>query len=156
MTPELLRRVIVYPTLFWLSDEWGEPKFLSFPAEDLLVAIAIQESGLKQRYQQPHGGPARSFWQIEPPTARAVIDKWPPAGRIWEDMLCGAALSETLACCDAAACAIARGILWLNPKPLPNLRNGELDAGWEYYLECWRPGKPRPEAWSESVQKALA
>jgi hypothetical protein len=44
---------------------------------------------------------------------------------------------------DALATAFARLLLWTDPRTLPTTQQ----AGWQYYLDNWRPGKPHPGAW---------
>lgn len=55
---------------------------------------------------------------------------------------------------DAASCAIARGILRLDPRPLPKI--GDQGDAWECYTRTWRPGRPRPETWSASYKAAMS
>lgn len=166
MTPRLLYELIINPTLGAL----GAP-FNSREAAVLLGAIYIQESGLKHRRQMPRG-PARGYCQIEPPTAIDVLGrskpirdfcasigvKAPKLGSGGPDILREyddnvREFRCALQYCDAATCAIARGILLLEPSPLPI--DGDIQAGWKYYLKCWRPGKPRAEAWEESYRTAI-
>lgn len=141
MTPTVLRDVIIAPTCAQLG-KWATPavarRICSAEASDLLLAIAIQESGLRWREQQPDGGPARSWWQIEPQTWESVVKQWDLAARLIGSLRgAKAARGPFMAYCDSAACAVARGILWLDPAPLPFVRD---DDAWEYYLRTWRPG----------------
>lgn len=143
--------LVVRPTLDWLG-----PTYASDEAKVLLLAIAEQESLCAFRCQTP-SGPARSFWQIEPHTARAVYDKWPRGREALRQLdVPRPSLSpdEWLRWNDQAACVIARGILRLEPTPLPRL--GDEGGAWRYYNDrCWRPGKPRPEAWPGSYRRAF-
>lgn len=50
--------------------------------------------------------------------------------------------------------ALARLMLWDNPKPLPAL--GDCNGAWTYYNETWRPGRPRPDAWPVNYREALS
>lgn len=160
MTPELYLRLVIEPGLTWLGERYATP-----PAKLLLLAIAAQESRLQHRKQIV--GPARSYWQIEPPTAALVVSKWPvAAARLAELGIEVGYLERTarnnqpldycsrvLEFCDLAALVIARGILWLEPRPLPEL--GDEAGAWTYYAErCWRPGKPHPELWPASYRQA--
>lgn len=149
MTPKLLLDLVVRPTLAALAKRTGVPRWHTPEAECLLLAIAIQESNLAARRQTPRG-PARSWWQIEPPTALDVWSRCVPVERFLHDML---AHHNTMEYCDAAACAVARGILWLDPAELPEL--GEVLLARDYYLRCWRPGKPRLERWPEGYSAAM-
>jgi hypothetical protein len=151
MTPATLLSLVVRPTLQWLG-----PPYASREAEVMLLAIAGQESRCSHRCQTPTG-PARSLWQIEPPTARAVYDKWGRGRAALNDLsVPGPAflVDEWLRWSDLAACVIARGILWLEPSPLPAI--GDQQGAWTYYAErCWRPGKPHPETWAEHYRAAM-
>lgn len=158
MTPRQLLEVTVRPGLAWLGPGYG-----SREAEVMLLAIAQQESRIGARRQVPTG-PARSWWQAEPQTVAAVLAKWDwgrqrlkglgllnavglPAGP--HDLATIVELSEL------AACIVARGLLWLDPAPLPAL--GDRDAAWTCYAErTWRPGRPRPETWPACYAAALA
>jgi hypothetical protein len=136
----------------------------------LLLAIAIQESGLKHRFQWP-SGPARSWWQIELSTAVDCCTRCEPVAN-----LC-AEIGREYEYSDLAACAIAAGILRLTSGKLPVV--GDVDGAWNYYLKAWRPGKPmhwteaeysdyrrrvqlplgrgvdRPERWQEAYGQAV-
>lgn len=142
MTPRDLLQVCIRPTLAWLGEPYASPA-----AERFLVAVAVQESGLRHRRQQPQG-PARSFFQLEPQTVRAVLEKWPLAAERWMDLgLWSVTYEMAVEFNDPAACIIARGIMWLDPHPIPTT---EVEA-WQWYaMDTWRPGKPRPEKWSAS------
>jgi hypothetical protein len=149
-----LRDLVVEPVLFWLGPPYG-----SLEAEIMLLAIAGQESGCGTRCQAA-GGPARSVWQIEPATAAAVLGRW-PAGRsalaellLWPAWTDRDALAQGLQWSELGAAVIARGILWLEPRPLPAL--GDLAAAWAYYAEhTWRPGRPCPGTWPDAYGRAL-
>jgi hypothetical protein len=121
--------------------------------EVLLVAIAIQESGLKHR-RQIGGGPARSWWQIEPDTAIDTFQRCLPIRDVWEEFPLGDELLVELEHSEIRACAIAAGILRLTPGRLPAV--GDEDAAWQYYLKAWRPGKPRPGPWHKAYSDAEA
>lgn len=155
MTPLLLRSLIIAPALQALAVY--SPGIDTPQARVLLTAIAIQESALKKRYQAG-GGPARSWWQIEPRTAIDVLARYNAVRHFCIDIGVTEAVIEdfkyALQYCDAAACAIARGILHLDPQPLPDV--GMVNEAWLAYLRCWRPGKPRPETWNKAYEDALA
>jgi hypothetical protein len=55
---------------------------------------------------------------------------------------------------DLLATAFARLLLYTDAKALP----AETDAseGWDYYLRCWRPGKPHPGTWATRWSQARA
>jgi hypothetical protein len=127
----------------------------SLPARALLIAIALQESGLATR-QQTHG-PAHGLWQFEAEGVSGVLRH--PASSDRANALCRwrnvevIAVYHTLLSDDVLAAGIARLLLWTDPAPLPAL--GEVDAALQYYLRNWRPGKPRPEAFSYNYHEAI-
>lgn len=125
------------------------------PAQAQMLAIALQESALTER-RQLHGGPARSLYQFElgglagvlrhPATqghasrfvqALGYADATPPE------------LLEIMVLDSVLASGMARLNLFWDVHPLPVRSNGP-DAGWDYYLRVWRPGKPRPQDWPEN------
>lgn len=159
MTPKGLLTQIIEPSLGVLSVFVDKKvDIASIEAKLLLIAIGIQESGLTARRQFGHG-PARSWWQIEELTALDTIQRWRPLKAyltyleipipIHTATLFGYVLQYS----EYAACGIARGILALDPSPLPTV--GDLSGAWETYRRCWRPGKPRLEKWDSSYQLAL-
>lgn len=134
-------------------------KFDSKPARVQLLAIGLQESGFLTRQQ--HGGPARSYWQMEQGGGiRGVLTH--PASKAYARSFCGLRAvapveSDVYAAFlgdDQLACAFSRLLLWTDAAPLPQL--GDADGAWKYYLHNWRPGNPRPEAWLENYAAALA
>ncbi len=158
MKPETLLRLIIRPTLSELALYDTKQYLTSREAEVLLLAIAIQESSLQHRRQIR--GPARSFWQIEPPTYKDTLLRYTPLLMFVNDLEIGVNTVNTaidasyaMRYNDALACACARGILRLNPKPLPDV--GDEDGAWDYYLESWRPGKPRPGSWHQAYEGSL-
>lgn len=120
-------------------------------ARVLLMAIAGQESAWAHRLQV--GGPARSFWQFERGGGVAGVLSHPAsAGAI--KAVCGellvpcdtATVYEAMAWHDVLAAAMARLLLWTDPRPLPEL--GHVQPAWDYYLRNWRPGRPHPQTWA--------
>lgn len=144
MTPAALNRLIVQPVLAELDWPQVEERAV------LLIAIAVQESGLKSRRQVPYG-PASSWWQIEPATCLDCLGRCKPVRDLWADL--GLKRYEVLEFSDIGACAIAAGILRLTPGKLPEL--GDERAAWDYYLKAWRPGKPGPAWWPVSYEMAM-
>lgn len=126
------------------------------PARALIIAIGLQESRFEHR-RQAGGGPARGFWQFErgggtrgvleheasKPLARAVLTTLR-----YEPGECFDALAHN----DVLACAFARLLLWTHPSALPTSAAG----AWAYYLDTWRPGRPRPQTWQANYALALA
>lgn len=111
-------------------------------AEAMLLAIGLQESLLIHRRQI--GGPARGLLQFETGGVRGVLEH--QASRQPARAVCAArgvqpttaAVYAALEHDDVLAMAIARLLLWTDPKPLPEL--GDADAAWALYLRTWRPG----------------
>lgn len=150
MTPDILLTSIIRPALALLG-----PRYQGKDAERMLVAIALQESGLTNRVQV--GGPARGFWQFElgggvsgvlahRASARAAAGvclalKYPPTPQ---------AVYAALADNDILAACFARLLLWTDPQPVP-VTEAE---GWACYQRNWRPGRPHPDRWPANWAKA--
>lgn len=154
LAPEQFVRFIVEPALSWLHERDN-----TAPTEAVrlfLVAVAVQESGLRRRRQWPTG-PGRSWWQFEPRTVGAMLAH-PDARETMADLLAEFALPrgedelhEVLAYNDLAACVAARLLLRCDPQPVPV----GPDQAWSCYDRVWRPGKPAPERWFASWRAAL-
>lgn len=133
-------------------------KLTNAPARVMLLAIALQESGLAAR-EQMAGGPARGLWQFERGGVRGVLEH--PASAALAAALCAArgvpatsySVHASLAGDDVLAAGIARLLLWTDAAPLPPL-DADPDAGWAYYLRSWRPGRPRPREWAAHWSRA--
>lgn len=126
-------------------------------AKVMLIAIALQESGLTHRQQV--GGPARGLWQFERGGGvRGVLTH--PASRDYADRICRqrgiqptpaqvyAALDQD----DILACVFARLLLRTDPAALPTI--GDSGGAWNLYARVWRPGKPKPGDWPENYATA--
>lgn len=129
-------------------------------ATAMLLAIGAQESGFAQR-RQFNGGPARSLWMFELSGVVGVLRH--PMTREHIDhvlhALCYSSLGSRTESCytiiennDTLACCFARLLLWTVPERLAN--EDEPERGWDQYLRCWRPGKPRPDAWGAHFSDA--
>lgn len=130
----------------------------------LLLAIGLQESNLEHRRQI--GGPARGLWQFErnggvrgvlqrPSTfmhARVVCDAFGLSEE--RNALLTAKVYDALETNDVLAAALARLLLYTDPKRLPAF-GAEIDA-WDYYLRNWRPGKPHISRWPSCYNRALS
>jgi hypothetical protein len=140
------------------------PKSMSSePAIALLLAVGLQESGFQSRRQIQ--GPARGFWQFEEGNERAgmrLVLSNPTTAKHAAAVLLALkiramsteSLHQSLEHNDVLACAFARLMLWALPRPLP--QQGQSAAAWDYYLDAWNPGKPRPEDWPENYARAWA
>jgi hypothetical protein len=141
----------------------GGPRVTDLARRELL-AIALTEAGpkLDARYQNspsPLPGPARSFWQMEQGGGVAGVLNH-SASRTWARQACAelavvadpAAIWRAIEGNDVLACCWARLLLWTDPAPLPTTQQ----AGWDYYLRLWRPGRPHPEVWPANWANATA
>jgi hypothetical protein len=124
-------------------------------AQRILLAIAGQESGWAEREQID--GPARGFWQFERPGGvRGVMAHIMCKTHL--EAFCAKleipfdeyTLFEAIAWCDPLAYAMARLLLWSDPRPLPT----DEDVAWALYLRLWRPGRPRPLTWASYYNAA--
>lgn len=134
-------------------------KMDSLRARALVMAIGFQESGFNFRFQI--GGPARGYWQFERAGGVHGVITHPASAPFVQPILTDLDLttsSDVEIMChniigynDILAAAFARLLLWTSPKQLPSAFQ-EQEA-WQYYLDCWRPGRPRPEAWTNSFKQ---
>lgn len=136
------------------------PEDMRTPAATaMLLSIGLQESRFVHRRQVR--GPARSFFQFERAGVRGVLTH--PASQphahwallslsyptsAWTAGACHAAIEHN----DILATVFARLLLWTLPDPLP-LR-ADADGAWQQYLDAWRPGKPRADAWPANYAAA--
>lgn len=157
MTPGLALRHIIDPNLRALA-ELGAPCPISDSARTMLLAIAMQESGLAHRRQVR--GPARGWLQFEAggvagvlahvacrPWLRVALDAWLLPTTAF-------ALHATLEWSDTAAVWLARALLWADPAPLPPPSPESVGISYSYYIRLWRPGRPHPEAWPGHWERA--
>ena len=122
----------------------------SFQARHQMLTIGLQESRLQYRKQIPNG-PAHGLWQFEKGGVRGVLTH--ASTRLHARALCEKleveptvpAVYDSLRFDDVLAAGFARLNLWWHAEPLPPL--GAKDDAWNYYLFCWRPGKPHPHTW---------
>ena len=122
-------------------------------ADQMLLTIALQESGLKHRYQvlsNGRPGPARGWWQFERMGGVAGVlahaSTAKSAAKVCAYLEVNKSVDDVwraLEGNDALAVCFARLLLWSDPRPLPT----QSALGWGYYLDNWRPGKPHAETW---------
>lgn len=150
MTPQELLTTAIIPALTFLDLD-------SPQARHQLLAIALQESGLKHRRQVTDSGkedgPAVSFWQFEKGGGcKGVLTH--PATKNRMQVAClerglrsitPAALWDAMKTDDVLGAIAARLLLYTLPMPLPK---ASVD-GWDQYIAAWRPGKPHPETWND-------
>ena len=160
MTPGRLLNTAIYPALSELSA-LGIPS--SPEAARFMLAIALQEAGLKHRRQVVSGGaengPAVSFWQGE--LTGGLIDMLArPATKQRMLAICEmynvtptpAGMWEAIRYQDIVAAAAARLLIYTLPSTLP------VDdlAGWGQYKKAWAPGNPKPDTWPANWALASA
>jgi hypothetical protein len=161
---EFLRSVID-PALSGLSGIMARD-MASDEARVLLLAIAMQESGLEHRRQVgPNGAPlptlARGWWQFEKGGGVAGVlahkSSAEAAKQVCElleiEPLGAQTVHEALAWHDHLAACFARLLLFTDTQPLPEI--GDEEAAWDYYMRNWRPGKPHRDRWSGIYPQAL-
>ena len=142
---------ILAPAFALLPD-----KMNSRPATIMLLAIGLQESQFLHR-RQIGGGPARGLWQFERGGGVHGVLRHQASAKLAAQVCANRgveptdqAVWEALEQDDVLAAAMARLLLWTDPKPLPTYEAG----GWDLYERVWRPGQPRPEKWSSNYQAA--
>lgn len=154
MTPAELLTTAIIPALTFLNLD-------SPQARHQLLAIALQESGLKHRRQVTstgkEDGPAVSFWQFEKGggckgvlTHTAVEGRMRAACAAHGVEATPAALWEAMKTNDVLGAVAARLLLYTLPNKLPM---ASVD-GWNQYIAAWRPGKPHPETWPDNWHAA--
>jgi len=163
MTPQTYLRTAIVPALSLLPPKMGTPEAVA-----MLIAIALEESGLRHRRQI--GGPARSHLQFElgglqgvlkhpasGPHAAAVIDSLDYSDCTPAELHAAMELDGVL------ACAMGRLLLYTDPHPLP-ARGQSAPVSWAYYWRNWRPGafkdwtpdQAPPDKWAPYVATAWA
>ena len=166
MTPELLLKTAIIPALGMLDSKLDTPA-----ARAMLIAIALQESGLKARRQmleardhwwESKPGKGHGFWQFERDGAtRGVMVRHAAASAIVLPVIDALlyprdpyAVHEALIHNDVLACVLARALLYSVPDALPG--PNDPGKGWVQYVCAWRPGKPHVEPWANNYRTAWA
>lgn len=128
------------------------PKMNSVEATAMLLAIGLQESRFIYR-TQIGSGIAHGWFQFEQGGGCAGVLTHPTTGPILRP-LCEetfhipatpAAVYHAITHNDILATVCARLLLYTVPMPLPKVN--EVEAGWQNYINGWRPGKPHRETW---------
>ncbi len=154
MTPAELLTSAIVPALTFLNLD-------SPQARHEMLAIALQESGLKHRRQVTstgkEDGAAVSWWQFEKGGGcKGVLTHTAVEGRM--RAACAAhgvaatpeALWEAMKTNDVLGAVAARLLLYTLPGPLPR---ASID-GWNQYIAAWRPGKPHKDIWQDNWHTA--
>jgi hypothetical protein len=125
-----------------------------------LIATGLQETKFIHRVQMG-GGPAHSFWQFERGGGVAGVLNHRATRQLAGEMLemmrypvNSRTVHGAMADNDILACAMARLLLWTDPKPIPG--PNEPEAAWNYYMGLWRPSKPHREPWDGYYEQAWA
>ncbi len=149
---DLIRRQAIGPALSLLPGQMSSPEAVA-----MLLAIGLQESRFIHRRQV--NGPARGYWQFELPGVAGVLrhdSSREPAREVLISLNYGSddegEIWKAIEHNDILAAAIARLLLWTHPRALPSERNP--GGAWDYYLACWRPGKPHRKTWDAFYQTA--
>lgn len=162
MTPDMPRfvRAHIIPAALALLPS----RMDTIEARAFLLAIALHESECKAR-RQHRNGPARGLWQFEREGAvRGVLTHdatesyalsvlqqlqypIPSDAGILERFV-----HNTIEHNDILAAALARLNLWWHHAPCPHI--GDTDGAYAMYLDTWRPGRERPEAWPPNYERA--
>lgn len=134
-------------------------KLNSTPAVVMLLAIGLQESRFVHRTQI--GGPAHGFWQFERgggvkgvlghPSTVALIREVCLDRQVPFD---AESVYQAIVQDDILAAAMARLLLFSDPKPLPDVK--DRDGAWDCYVRNWRPGKPHRDTWESFHNAARA
>lgn len=151
MTPKRLLNLAIIPALAGLEDQ-GIPDTLG--ARRIVLAIALQESGLMHRRQVVSGGaengPAVSFWQFEQGggcrgvlTHQASEERMRNACADHNVQDTPGGLWEAMRYHDIIAATAARLLVYTLPGKLPTT----AAEGWAQYIDAWRPGKPHESKW---------
>lgn len=161
MTPSDFLQSIINPALVVLG-----PKLASDEARVMMLAIALQETRLRDRRQVADDGRylgqyGRGWWQFERKGGVAAVMESPATSAAMRGVcelltvpFDDASVHEAIAWNDRLAAIAARLFLYQDPSPLPAL--GDQQAAWASYLRIWAPGKPRPDDWPANYKLALA
>ncbi|MGG7604623.1 hypothetical protein [Massilia sp. BKSP1R2A-1] len=154
MTPAFLLRTAIIPAM-------GELALCGIPdtpnARRFVLAIALQESGLRHRRQIVAGGAengqASSFWQFEAGGGcRGVLEHYLTAScmrglcKDFNVVVTPQGLWEAMRYQDVLAAIAARLLIYTLPQKLPTT----AEEGWAQYVAAWRPGKPHPSTWANA------
>lgn len=154
MTPELLLKSAIAPAVGYLR---GMGIADTLAARRLLLAIALQESGLTHRRQVSNdgteSGPAVSWWQCEQTGAGHWLLLHRLAGPLLRKACADFNIDATDAGIwtairygDALAAVVARLNIFVLPAPVAD----SPDLGWQQYTAAWRPGKPIQATWAKN------
>lgn len=145
---------LISRTLDYLPD-----RMTSAQAIVMLLAIGLQES--RFLYRRQIGGPARGLWQFERGGGVYGVLQHPTTATLARQAATRygiepitSAVYNALEHQDELACALARLLLWTDPRALPAVT--DTAGAWALYLRTWRPGKPHPHTWGGFHRQARA
>lgn len=158
---DAILRTAVNPALGMLP-----PKMDSDAARVMLLAIGLQESRLRYRFQKTNDpytkGPARGLLQFERGggvvgvmTHRHTKDLAEAVCKARGVPFDSSLIHARLEFDDILAMAFGRLLLWADAKPLPDV-DADPETAWQCYLRNWRPGKPHRQTWDEFHAQARA
>lgn len=156
MKPDIFYGDLLMPALLTLEPWIG----IKVTPEALVMMMAIAGQESEWMYRRQIGGPARGYWQFEKGGGtNGVLSHAASSSRA--KSVCSHldipsdldTVFEALAWNDILGPAMARLLLWTDPRPLPQV--GSQQAAWDYYLSIWRPGKPHPESWPDRYGVAM-
>lgn len=136
------------------------PKHMDSPqARVMLLSIGLQESRFEYR-RQIGNGPARGFWQFEqnggvrgcvnhPASSGLLRQICVARGVAFEPRAIWSAMERD----DVLAAAVARLLLYTDPRPLPAI--DDAPGAWDCYYRNWRPGKPHRQTWDDLHARAV-
>jgi hypothetical protein len=126
------------------------PAMDSIRARAQVLKIGLQESRYATRFQMG-GGPARSYWQFETGGIKGIFTH-----RLTKDLVKNVckqlgvphsilSIYSAMGHNDVLGAAMARINLWWHAQPLPQIADEQ--GSYRYYIDCWNPGKPKPDKW---------
>ena len=129
------------------------PKNMDSPqARVMLLAIGLQESRFEYR-RQIGNGPAKGYYQFEKGGGVKGCIQLPVSAphlrKVCQERgveFTAQAVWDAIEHDDVLAAALARLLLWTDPKPLPSI--DDAAGAWAVYLRTWRPGKPHLSSWA--------
>lgn len=153
---DALLRSAINPALSLLP-----PRMDSDAARVQMMSIMLQESEGIHRIQIGNG-PAHGLWQMEEGGGVHGV-MFHSSSRDYARAVCATrhlpydqhTVWDALARDDILAAAFARLLLWTSFRPLPSVDASD-DETWDYYVDLWRPGQPRPEDWPKNHAAARA
>lgn len=166
--PAVALAEVVTPALQYLPGYMNSDR-----AKVMLLAIALQESGLAHRWQVVDvknpgiKGPARGLWQFERGSKASRGGVWgvylhhsthETLRLLCRDRDCNFepfAIWAQLEHDDVLAASVARLLLYTDAFPLPAV--DDAAGAWTMYAErTWRPGKPHAHTWQRNHDAARA